>query len=114
MKNVSLFLATLFVGFSSLAATKKNQTITCINPKTKSTLVASFTHGEIVVTDKKGREIANIDSTRPRHKNEGTFTRVTEFVHEDGDVVLKIIFGDLSVQAYFDGQSFYCPRGGVR
>ena len=114
MKNASLFLATLLVGFSTYAASIKNQQITCINPKTKSTLVASLTYGEIVVTDKKGREVANIDSTRVRHKNVGTFTRETEFVHEEGDVVLRIIFGDLTVQAYFEGQSFFCPRGGVR
>ena len=110
MKKTVLFLATLTMAFSTFAASKKDSKFICYSAKSKRHLVASTKYGEIVVTNKYGQEVENIDSTHAVYINHGTFTQEIRFIHEDGDVVLKIFVGDLSTQAYFDGDSFYCPR----
>ncbi len=80
----------------------------CVSPSGKQ-LAASTKYGEIVVTNKQGKEIANIDSTTGKVTSISGGLRIS-FVHEEGDTVLVIDEKNTSIVATFRGEQFSCKR----
>lgn len=105
MKLVGLLLTTALL---ANADNRVANTYRCVSPA-KNTLVASTRYGEIVVTNKFGKELANIDSTTGKVSKIPGGVKIS-FVHEEGSTVLTIEDKITGVEAFYYGEKYSCSK----